>query len=282
MGDRTKIEWADASINVSYGCSPLSPGCKNCYAKREMARLAGKWPEKYGHLVTYSQGGCRWSNEILVLPERLVQALRWQRPRRIFVNSMSDLFHEKMPSDYIAAVFAMMGAAKQHQFQVLTKRADRMWQWFQNLYDQYRDPYQILEHCETAAAQYGLDVNMGGQWPVQNVWIGVSVEDAPRMVRMDYLRGTPGAVRFLSCEPLLGDLGKLDLTGIHWVIVGGESGPGARQMHSEWVRSIRDQCLDAEVAFFMKQLGGPVGKKRSKMEDFPSDLRIRDEPDVAV
>jgi protein gp37 len=187
----------------------------------------------------------------------------------VFVNSMSDMFHEQVPDSAVAATFAVMAAAKQHQFQMLTKRSERMLEWFRKLKTDLKDPYKILEHCEAAAREYGVETEMPGQWPARNVWLGVSVEDAKRKFRIDDLRQTPAVIRFLSAEPLLGDLGDLNLEKIHWVIVGGESGPGSRPMDIEWARNIRNQCFEKKVAFFMKQWGqfdSDGVKHRSKKE----------------
>ena len=231
MSDNSKIEWTEATWNPVTGCTQISPGCAHCYAMRFANRFRGV----PGH--PYEQGF-----DLQLRPERLRQPLEWSKPRRIFVNSMSDLFHEKVPEEYIRQVFDVMEEAGQHTFQVLTKRAERV-----------RDLAPALP------------------WP-SNVWLGVSVENKYWTCRIDALRDVPAAVRFLSCEPLLGPLNNLDLTGVHWVIAGGESGPGARRPKPEWFRSIRDQCAAAEVDFFFKQWGAfdadgrRVGKKKAGRE----------------
>jgi protein gp37 len=215
MADHSKIEWTDATWNPVTGCNKVSPGCKHCYAQRFSERFRGV----PGH--PFEQGF-----DLRLWPERLGLPLGWRAPRRIFVNSMSDLFHERVPLDFIKRVFGTMRAASQHQFQVLTKRAERLVEVWDSLY-----------------------------WP-ENVWMGVSVENEKYAYRSELLRKVPAHVRFLSVEPLIGPIPRLPLRGIHWVIVGGESGPGARPMQPEWVRSIRAQCVRAKVRFFFKQWGG--------------------------
>jgi len=215
MADRSKIEWTEATWNPVTGCSKVSAGCKNCYAERLAARLQ-------------ATGNARYRNgfRVTLHPDLLDLPRRWREPRVIFVNSMSDLFHEQVPKEFIQRVFATMRDCPQHTFQILTKRSGRLW---------------------ALAGDW--------DWPA-NVWMGVSVEDARVVRRVSDLRAVPAAVRFLSCEPLLGPLDDLPLEGIHWVIVGGESGPGARPMRAEWVRSIFRQCREASVPFFFKQWGG--------------------------
>lgn len=224
---RSSIEWTEATWNPITGCTQISPGCAHCYALTFAERFRGV----PGH--PYENGF-----DLQLRPDRMEQPLRWKKPRTIFVNSMSDLFHEEVPEDYIQQVFAVMESASHHRFQVLTKRSERLAQLAPSL-----------------------------PWP-SNVWMGVSVENQRFARRIDDLRVAPATVRFLSCEPLLGEL-DLDLAEIHWVIAGGESGPGARPMDPEWVRAVRDQCVNAEVPFFFKQwgahdeMGGRVGKKRA-------------------
>ena len=224
---RSKIEWTDATWNPVTGCTQISPGCAHCYAKTFAERFRGV----PGH--PYELGF-----EPQLRRERLNQPLRWTKPRTIFVNSMSDLFHEDVPDDYIHKVFEVMQAADQHRYQVLTKRAERL--------------------AQIAPAL---------PWP-DHIWMGVSVENQRWTSRIALLRDTPAAIKFLSCEPLLGPL-ELDLNGIDWVIAGGESGPGARPMHPDWVRAVRDQCVESGTPFFFKQWGAHdrqgrrVGKKRA-------------------
>ena len=229
MSQSTKIEWTDATWNPVRGCTKISPGCAHCYAET----FAERWRGVPGH--PFEQGF-----DLRLVPESLTWPLKQATPKRIFVNSMSDLFHAGIPASYLDRVVSVMQHADWHVFQVLTKRADRMRgcleRWFAPLGgDAERTPLRSREH----------------------IWWGVSVENRRHgFPRIDALRWAPAAVRFLSIEPLLEDLGTLDLSGIHWVIVGGESGPGARPMRADWVRSIRDQCGDAGVPFFFKQWGG--------------------------
>jgi protein gp37 len=213
MSDGSSIEWTDATWNPVTGCTKVSPGCKNCYAERFAERFRGV----SGH--PFEQGF-----ELKMWPNRLRIPLSWREPRRIFVNSMSDLFHERVPPAFIKSVFGVMQEASHHQFQVLTKRPER-----------------------AAALAHLLP------WP-ENVWMGTSIETQLYTTRLDALRRVPAKVRFLSCEPLLGPL-QLNLEGIHWVITGGESGPGARPMDVAWVHSIHTQCRQAGVAHFFKQYG---------------------------
>ncbi len=220
MSDRSRIEWTDATWNPVRGCSKVSPGCAHCYAQTFAERFRGV-PEH-----PFEQGF-----DLLLVPDKLNQPLSWRRPRRIFVNSMSDLFHEDVPSSYIAEVGRVMRQAHWHTFQVLTKRHERM--------------KRLL----------GGELHWMGALP--HVWFGVSVENRRHgLRRLDALRETPATVRFVSVEPLLEDLGAVDLTGIHWVIAGGESGPGARQMLEEWVLGVERQCREQGVPFFFKQWGG--------------------------
>src|SRR5437870_5925828 len=214
MSDHSKIEWTDATWNPLRGCTKISPGCKHCYAETFAERFRGV----PGH--PYEQGF-----DLRIVPEKLAEPLRWAAPKMVFVNSMSDLFHQDVSDDYILAVVRAMRLANWHTYQVLTKRSERM-----------RD---LL----TTALRDAADE--------PQIWWGVSVENRRHgLPRIDHLRSTPARVRFLSIEPLLEDLGEVDLDGIHWVIVGGESGHGARPMSPEWVRSLRDQCRAADIPFF--------------------------------
>jgi protein gp37 len=242
MADGTTIEWTDATWNPVTGCTKISPGCDHCYAERFSERFRGT----RGH--PFETGF-----DLTLRPERLQQPLRWREPRMIFVNSMSDLFHKEIRKDFIARVFDTMERASWHTFQVLTKRSSLMRNFLR--------------------MRYG-----SGPGPI-HMWFGVSVEDGSRASRIRHLREAPAGVRFLSIEPLIGPVGALDLNGIDWVIVGGESGPGARPMRTEWVRSIRDQCAAAGVAFFFKQWGGLRPKSGGReldgreWSDFPQ-LRV--------
>lgn len=245
----TAIEWTDETWNPVVGCSIASPGCDNCYAAKEAAgRLSGL--PQYKGLAVRVDGVPQFTGEVRCLPERLDQPSRWKKPRRIFVNSMSDLFHPDVPTMFIGSVWDRMAAAQQHTFQVLTKRPQRMskvlYEWASNGWLWRRGDWMWCGPLDE---------------PPSNVWCGTSIESDRYVWRADHLRETPAAVRFLSLEPLLGPLPSLDLTDIDWVIVGGESGPRARPMHPDWVRSIRDQCVAAGVPFFFKQWGeyGPAG-----------------------
>ncbi len=231
MSQHSDIEWTDATWNPVRGCRKISPGCRNCYAET----FAERFRDVPGH--PYEQGF-----DPRLVPEKLTEPLTWARPRLVFVNSMSDLFQEFVPDDYIAKVADVMLAANWHTFQVLTKRDERMGQLLQGRLQQ--------------AAQ------------ARHIWWGVSVEDRRYgLPRIANLRAISAAVRFLSIEPLLEDLGMVDLTGIHWVIVGGESGPGARPMEGAWARLLRDQCAAARVPFFFKQWGGARKKQAGRQLD---------------
>jgi protein gp37 len=216
----SSIEWTDATWNPVRGCTKISPGCKHCYAETFAERFRGVKGHPY-----------EFGFDLRLVPAKLGEPLRWRRPRMIFVNSMSDLFHERIPDSYIIAVARVMVAAKWHTFQVLTKRSERL----RNL---------LRSKLQFATAQ-------------PHIWWGVSVEDRKYgLPRVEHLRSAAAAVRFLSVEPLLEDLGRLNLDGIDWVIVGGESGPGARPLKKPWVISIRDECQRSRVPFFFKQWGG--------------------------
>ncbi|MBI3610697.1 MAG: phage Gp37/Gp68 family protein [Nitrospirae bacterium] len=226
MAQFSRIEWTEATWNPVTGCSKISPGCKNCYAERLANRLAAMGQDRYrnGFDVTLH-------DDLVDLP------LRWRQPRIIFVNSMSDLFHEDVPDAFIIQVFNTMVAAHWHTFQILTKRSQRLAELAPRL-----------------------------QWP-QNVWMGVSVESKKYTSRIADLRKVPAAVRFLSVEPFLEPIPNLPLTGIDWVIVGGESGPGCREMKTDWVRQIRDRCVVRDVPFFFKQWGGVRKKTYGRILD---------------
>jgi protein gp37 len=226
MAEKTTIAWTESTWNPVRGCTKMSTGCAFCYAEA----FAERWRGIRGH--PYEQGF-----DLKLIPEKLEEPLRWKRPRRIFVNSMSDLFHEGVPIEYIRKVFAVMERAHWHTFQILTKRSARL--------------------AELAPLL---------RWP-GNVWQGVTVESAAYVSRIDDLRRVPAVVRFLSLEPLLTAIPDLPLMGIDWVIVGGESGRQHRPIEPEWVRDIRNQCADAEVAFFFKQWGGRAPKKAGRLLD---------------
>jgi protein gp37 len=246
MANSSSIEWTEATWNPLTGCTKVSPGCKHCYAERMAKRLQAMDHPSYANGFKLSL-----HEDLLGLP------LQWKRPRTIFVNSMSDLFHQDVPVEFIERVFHTMCDASHHRFQVLTKRPER-----------------------------ALELSSLLPWP-DNVWLGTSVETNKYARRIDVLRQTGACVKFLSLEPLLGPLGGLNLEDIHWVIVGGESGPGARPMDPTWVAEIRDQCLAREVPFFFKQWGG-VNKKRTgrllegrTWDDMPAVAGWQDTPNQA-
>ena len=220
MAEKSAIEWTESTWNPITGCDKISPGCKHCYAERMAARL------KAMHSSNYINGF-----ELTLHEHMLNLPLKWKTPQTIFVNSMSDLFHERVPINFIQKIFSVMRKAYWHNFQVLTKRSERL-------------------------------LNLASiDWP-DNVWMGVSVENSDYVSRIDHLRDSGAHTKFLSLEPLLGSLTDLNLSNIDWVIAGGESGPKARPMKEEWVISIKNQCLKSEVPFFFKQWGG-VNKKRA-------------------
>ena len=272
----TKIEWADESWNpirarnretgrVGHFCIHKSPGCANCYAERMQPR--------FGNPVRFAAQDAD-KVELFLDEKTLPQPLRWRKPRTIFVCSMTDLFLESVPDLWIDRVFGVMATARHHRFQVLTKRSDRMREYLCRIQD---DEETGTERWADAVCRAVPEIDNGlvddrctDVWPLPNVWHGISAEDRARKDRIDELRATPAAIRFLSLEPLLEDLGELDLTGIGWVIVGAESGPKARMMEPEWARSIRDQCGTAGVPFFMKQM--------TKKGPIPDDLFLREMP----
>jgi protein gp37 len=235
MSDRSRIEWTEATWNPTTGCDRVSAGCDNCYALTLARRLKAMGSAKY-----QNDGDARTSGPgfgVTVHESTLTAPLRWRTPRVVFVNSMSDLFHARVPAAFVARVFEVMAATPQHTYQVLTKRATRLRRLSPDL-----------------------------PWP-PNVWMGVSVENSDVADRVAELRQVPAAVRFLSCEPLLGPLDGVDLDGIGWVIAGGESGPGARPMDPAWVRQLRDACVSRGVQFFFKQWGGPSPKAGGRILD---------------
>ncbi len=283
MADKTKIEWADATVNAVNGCSVVSPGCANCYAMRLAGTRMKHHPSRAG-LTVDSKAGPVWNGEVRLSETALLQPLAWKRPRRIFWNAHGDLFHDAVPDEWIDRVFAVCALTPQHTHMILTKRSARMRAHLS------KGLLSSFIASRVSAINPNFDFR-GWRWPLPNVWLGVSVEDQARAdERLPDLLATPAAVRFLSCEPLLSDLDLEDvrfpngdgdyygvnaLTGsghradedgntdadpceypsIDWVIVGGESGPGARPMHPDWARSIRDQCADAGVPFHFKQWG---------------------------
>lgn len=315
----SKIEWTDATWNPVVGCSPVSEGCRNCYAAKEAIRLGGNPNPKIGALYagtsemrgTGSKRRAVFTGKVNMVPERLDQPLRWRKPRRVFVNSMSDLFHESVPFEFIDRVFAVMALATQHTFQILTKRPERM--------AEYLNGDAFGRWCEIARTLDAPHSTRNADYPLPNVWLGTSVEDqAAADERIPHLLRTPAAVRFLSCEPLIGpvdlnkglNLGILFQDGtrwggskpiLDWIIVGGESGPGARPCELSWIRSLVEQCQGAGVPVFVKQLGArpmtdrwdftgrepgsiPVALRDRKGGDpaeWPEDLRVREYPVTA-
>jgi protein gp37 len=226
MVAKSSIEWTDATWNPVTGCTKISPGCKHCYAERMANRLKAMGQRNYAN-----------GFDLTLQPHMLELPLKWRQPCRVFVNSMSDLFHRDVPVSYVTEVFDVMRRAHWHQYQVLTKRSERLRELAPQL-----------------------------PWAPQ-IWMGVSVESDKYLYRIDDLRQTGAHIKFLSLEPLLGPLPGLNLRGIDWVIVGGESGPGARPMHPDWVREIRDRCIRADVPFFFKQWGGPVKSRTGRLLD---------------
>ena len=233
----SRIEWTDVTWNPTVGCSVISPGCTNCYAMRMAARLSSMGIAKYDGLTRRSGRGHKWNGVVRLDIESLKIPYSWSRPRRVFVNSMSDLFHENLRDSEIERVWRVMEELPQHEFQILTKRSDRL-----------------------------ADVTR--KLPLlKNVWLGVSVENKYELARIDDLRRSQSAIRFISFEPLLEDLGDLNLRDIDWCIVGGESGPGARPIQANWVRNILFAAREHNVAFHFKQWGGPQKKRNGRLLD---------------
>ena len=232
MASSTAIEWTDTTWNPVTGCTKISPGCARCYAERFAERFRGVVDHPFER-----------GFDIVIRPERLEQPLSWRTPRMVFVNSMSDLFHKTIPENFVDKVFDTMEAADWHTFQILTKRGSRLARYSRQRY--------------------------ANRAPPRNVWFGVSVEDGRRKGRVAQLREAAATVRFLSVEPLIGALGAIDLSGIHWVIVGGESGPGFRPMDPGWALEVRDQCIAQNVPFFFKQWGGLRPKSNGRWLDGP-------------
>ena len=252
MATKSSIEWTEMTWNPVTGCTKISPGCKHCYAMRMAARLQAMGHEKYKGTTRKSGGRYVWTGRVNIDPSSLSAPLEWRRSKRIFVNSMSDLFHEKVPDDFIEKVWKVMAECPQHHFQILTKRPDRM------------------------AAMMGR-----GHLPtLQNAWLGTSVESQDVADRVAHLASIESATLFVSFEPLIGRVADLDLRKVHWAIVGGESGPRARPMDPEWVDRLHDICRRDDVAFFFKQWGGPNKKAAGRelhgrtYDEFPLELEI--------
>lgn len=301
MAQKTSIEWTEATWNPIRGCSRVSPGCGGggsysgasgerggCYAEVIAARFSGPGQPFAGFAERTEHGG-RWTGNVALIPELLDEPLRRRKPTTWFI-SMSDLFHEALQNEEIASVFGVMAAAHWHTFQVLTKRADRMVAWFRwiggirggagdarvltctseahlRMHPRYSEPHTkacwLVDPLKTWKADDEMPARLRVKWPLPNVWLGCSVEDRNRKARIDHLRRAPAAVRFLSIEPLLEDLGELDLAGIDQVIAGAESGHGARPMHEDWVRNIRNQATAQGAKFFYKQRLDERGHKVS-------------------
>jgi protein gp37 len=307
MADGTKIEWTDATWNVVNGCNVVSPGCTNCYAMRLAGTRLKHHPSREG-LTIDTKAGPVWNGQVRFNEKVLLDPLRWKRPRRIFPNAHGDLFHPSVPDEWIDREFTIMALAHWHYFQVLTKRPDRMrdyvseraeciWSSVDNFVDDWSHGLRgnvrlpIISDDPMLAALAGQGAVWGGErpWPLRNVWLGTSVEDQRRAdERIPILLDTPAAVRWLSCEPLLGPVdvqpfGLYDRE-LHWVVAGGESGPGARPMHPDWARSLRDQCAAAGVPFLFKQWGEWLPCEVDFLDGdvvcYPDDGSERDMPEV--
>ena len=313
MSDKSKIEWTDATWNPLRGCTPVSEGCRRCYA----AKVASRFP--WGARV--AKGG-KWLGNVEFVESALTAPLRWRTPRRIFVNSMSDLFHDAVPDEWIDRVFAVMALAPRHTFQILTKRPERMRAWATGRVGLETRESEVAREAEHVGkivwdgrgsdpAKYGTVCGGAGDvsnrrawpgWPLRNVWLGVSVEDqATAEERIPLLLQTPAAVRFVSFEPLIADLRDFRMDGIAWAIFGGESGSGARSCNIDWIRGGMATCRHYGTAIFVKQLGArpywcdpsarseyDVGGGEIELRDragadpaeWPEDLRVREFPDV--
>ncbi len=277
----SRIEWTEATWNPVTGCTRVSRGCDNCYAVRMTRRLEAMGHEKYEGLI--NPGKKHFNGVVKVHPGVLSMPLKKKKPTLFFVNSMSDLFHREVPEAFITDVFEVMARTPRHSYQVLTKRPERMKDLMPQVWEDVRERFAAEgEYCDT---------------PLPNVWLGTSVEDEQTLGRIEPLRRTPAAIRFLSCEPLLGPLGELDLTGLDWVIIGGESGPKARPFNVAWAEHIIEQCDASGVACFVKQLGAQPfevsdansdrraflslgSSKGGDPEEWPVGLRVREYPEV--
>jgi protein gp37 len=284
MSDHSHIQWTDATWSVTTGCTKVSSGCINCYIERTPPfRMAGR---------KFDNPGIGGTTGVVLHPERLTWPLRWRKPRRIFVDSLADLFHEEVPDEFIAETFAVMALAPQHTFQVLTKRHARLRSLLNS-----RGFRTEVQRAALRRADGNAPWLVEPWWPLRNVWVGVSAEDQQWAdARIPALRETLAAVRFVSAEPLIGPIRDVDLTGIDWLIAGGESGPGARSTDPDWIRSLVGQCRRYGVAPFVKQLGSPWARDRSvggqlvartdpkggDWQYWPSDLRVREYPQAVA
>ena len=310
----SKIEWTGRTWNPVVGCTRVSPGCDNCYAVRMTKRLEAMGQEKYAGLVNPGKG--HFNGVARLVPEDLALPLRWRKPARVFVNSMSDLFHEALSFEQIAAVFGVMAATPRHRYQVLTKRPGRAAEWYRWIDEWCRGSGMAsacMAHADEAMGTFGTERELpvvGPSWPLQNLEMGTSVEDQPTAdLRIPKILRCPAAIHFASYEPALGEvrfaqgcdynwLDPLRGPGLDWIIVGGESGPGARPFDIAWARSTVRQCQDAGVPVFVKQLGAhpwrrlPAGvgvldyelplrdRKGGDPSEWPEDLRVREFPEA--
>lgn len=256
----TTIEWTEATWNPVTGCTRASAGCDLCYAVTLTRRLAAMGSEKYVGLINPKKN--HFNGVVRTHPNTLGEPLKRRRDTLWFVNSMSDLFHKNVPFEFIAAVFGIMAVTPHHQFQVLTKRPEIMRAFFGWIEQRNTSPIAFCVNRAEEAIGKRLSLNAPSGWPLSNVWLGTSVEDERAVNRIEELQNVPAQVRFLSCEPLIGSLDLTDrLTGIHWVIVGGESGHGARPMKAAWAEAIQGACQDQRVAYFFKQTGSALAKE---------------------
>src|SRR6266536_32700 len=285
MSTATKIEWTERTWNPTTGCDRISPGCDHCYALTQAGRLKAMGQAKY-----QTDGDPRTSGPgfgVAVHPEALTEPLRWRKPTVCFVDSMADIMHAKVPTAFLAQVWAVMALTPQHTYQILTKRPER---YAHVLHGPCRcggghgPGIHFRSDAQWHTHRLGHEVDLMATWPLPNVWLGTSIESDRYPRRADALRAAPAVTRFLSLEPLLGPLPSLDLTGIDWVIVGGESGPGARPLELAWARDLVPRCQAAGTAVWMKQLGSRLARqlgttgKGEHLEDLPRDLQVREYP----
>lgn len=300
MGNETGISWTESTWNPVIGCSRVSAGCQSCYAETMAARFSGEGEYYEGVAIKEPGKPGRWTGMVKMVGHKLDQPLRWKRPRRIFVNSMSDLFHDELTNEQIAAIFGVMGLAHWQGFQTLTKRPQRMLDWFawlEAMAEKFKEIYpndpvewRRSEVLKRAARRAGVstrcirdpDAPSEFQWPLRNVHIGVTAEDQKAFdTRVPLLMEVPANVRWVSVEPMIGPV----VAGFHfgkprpdWIVIGAESGRGAREMDLEWARSLKDECHRHDVAVFMKQLSGPGGRAIKDPALFPDDLRVQEFP----